>query len=119
MSYDIYLKDPKTNEVYELSNPHHMKGGTYCIGGTDKATFNITYNYSKILCDILGEKGIRTIYGMSGYNSLPILSEAMSKLTDDPYEVEYWTQSEGNVRIALLSLIILAKQCLDGIWVGD
>ena len=45
MSYDIELIDPLTGVVLELDAPHHMRGGTYAIGGTTKAHLNCTYNY--------------------------------------------------------------------------
>ena len=34
MSYDIYLADPATHEPLELEAAHHMRGGTYAMGGT-------------------------------------------------------------------------------------
>ena len=34
MSYDIELIDPVTKESIELDEPHHMRGGTYALGGT-------------------------------------------------------------------------------------
>ena len=45
MSYDIDLLDPVTKEIIQFENPHHIRGGTYAINGTTKASFNITYNY--------------------------------------------------------------------------
>ena len=58
MSYDIYLKDPVTNETLNLPFKHTMTGGTYAADydpNTDtwspkpisEAHLNITYNYSK------------------------------------------------------------------------
>ena len=37
MSYDISLTDPVTGETLELDTPHHMRGGTYAVGGTTEA----------------------------------------------------------------------------------
>lgn len=34
MSYDIDLTDPVTGEVLELEEVHHVRGGTYRMGGT-------------------------------------------------------------------------------------
>ncbi len=48
MSYDIELVDPVTKEPVELDEPHHMRGGTYAIGGTPHAHLNVTYNYGGI-----------------------------------------------------------------------
>lgn len=37
MSYDISLRDPVTGQTLQLDAPHHMRGGTYAIGGTTDA----------------------------------------------------------------------------------
>ena len=118
MSYDIYLRDPITKDVIMLDNNHQMKGGTYCLGGTAEAWLNITYNYYKIFYEKLGEKGIRTIYGMSGVDSIPILQKAIDQLKDDVDE-DYWKPTEGNVKRSLIQLLTLAKLRPDGIWDGD
>lgn len=74
MSYDIHLNDPVTKQTIELENPHFMRGGTYAIGGTKELSLNITYNYACVFCrpDVLGEKGIRSIYGKTGAESIPV-----------------------------------------------
>ena len=51
MSYDIYLKDPVTQEVIEFDEPHQMKGGMYAVGGTTEAWLNVTYNYAQYYYD--------------------------------------------------------------------
>ena len=80
MSYDINLTDPVTHEVIELSEPHFMRGGTYAVGGTTDMWLNVTYNYAKFYYrdDVLGEDGIRTIYGMTGAESIPVLEKAIA-----------------------------------------
>lgn len=118
MSYDIYLNDPVTGKVIELDSPHHMRGGTYQLGGTTEAYLNVTYNYGKYYYDVIGDDGIRTIYGMTGYQSLPLLRSAASKLGDDKSD-NYWEQTEGNAKAALLQLIALAEMRPDGVWDGD
>ena len=42
MSYDISLADPVTGETLELDAPHHMRGGTYEVGGSTRAHLNVT-----------------------------------------------------------------------------
>jgi hypothetical protein len=101
-----------------LDNNHQMKGGTYCLGGTAEAWLNITYNYYKIFYEKMGKKGIRTIYGMSGVDSIPILQKAIDQLKDDVDE-DYWKPTEGNVKRSLIQLLTLAKLRPDGIWDGD
>lgn len=118
MSYDIYLKDPITKQTIEFDNKHYITGGTYAFDGTQQAWLNITYNYGKIFYNILGEKGIRTIYGMTGASSVPILKDAITKLKDDVSE-NYWEPTEGNIKGSLYGLLAFAELRPDGIWDGD
>ena len=117
MSYDLYLCDPVTDETLELDAPHDMRGGTYAVGGTTRCHLSITYNYGKH-CRILGEKGIRTLYGLTGAESLPLLQAATALLGDDT-DPDYWEPTEGNAKQALLQLTALAQLRSDGIWRGD
>ena len=72
MSYDIYLTDSVTREPIELEEAHYMRGGTYVLSGTTEAWLNITYNYADwyyrpgVFGETADNKGIRTIYGLSG-----------------------------------------------------
>ena len=118
MSYDIRLVDAETKEGVMLDNSHLLKGGTYALGGTREAWLNVTYNYSSIFYKILGEKGIRSIYGLTGKDSIMILSKAISELKDDVSD-NYWEATEGNVRKALSDLLQLAIMKPDAIWDGD
>jgi hypothetical protein len=118
MSYDIYLKNPKTGKTLQLKEPHDLKGGTYAVGGIQDCWLNITYNYSKHYSRIFGEKGIRTIYGMTGAKSIPILESAIAKLKDNICD-NYWEPTEGNAKEALKNLLILAKKFPRGIFDGD
>lgn len=118
MSYDINLCDPVTHDVLELDEPHDMRGGNYCVGGNTECWLNITYNYAPIFRRELGEKGIRTIYGMTGAESIPVLEAAASRLADDATG-NYWDATEGNAKRALLQLVALATLRPDGVWDGD
>lgn len=118
MSYDIELVDPVTREALEIDQPHHIRGGTYQMGGSQRAWLNVTYNYSAHFRRVLGEEGIRTIYGMSGAASLPMLREAAGKLGDET-DPDYWKPTEGNAKRALFGLIALAELRPDGVWDGD
>jgi hypothetical protein len=75
-------------------------------------------NYSEHYFRVLGEKGIRTIYGMTGAESIPLLTEAAAKLGDD-VDANYWTATEGNAKKPLLQLAAMARLRPDGIWDGD
>lgn len=118
MSYDINLCDPVTHDVLLLDDPHDMRGGTYVMGGTREAHLNVTYNYAEHYKRVLGEGGIRTIYGMTGAESIPVLEAAASRLADDATG-NYWDDTEGNAKRALLQLVALAKLRPDGVWDGD
>lgn len=120
MSYDIDLCDPLTGSAIELDTPHHMRGGTYQVGGCPELSLNVTYNYGKFYYEdrCFGEKGIRTIYGMTGAESLPVLERAISALGDD-VDDDYWKPTEGNAKAALLQLLAMAKMRPDGVWNGD
>lgn len=117
MSYDICLVDPITNNTLEIDN-RQIKGGIYTIGGSKEAWLNITYNYGKFYYQTMGDNGIRTIYGMTGAESIPILKDAIAKLGDNVSD-DYWEPTEGNAKRALLGLLTFAQLRPDGIWNGD
>lgn len=118
MSYDLGLQDAITREWLTLDEPHHMRGGTYCIGGSSTAEINITYNYAKHYYRVMGDKGLRTIYGKTGAESIPILESAIEQLGND-VDDDYWKGTEGNAKRALLQCLALAKMRPDGVWAGD
>ncbi len=95
MSYDISLKDPVTGEVAEVPG-HLMHGGTYKADYhpetgiftpslNTEADLNITYNYASYYYEVYEEKGIRTIYGMTGLDSIAVL-EKMIFFINDKYK---------------------------------
>lgn len=114
------LCDPVTDDVLELPQEHFIKGGTYCLGGTRELWLNVTYNYAPIfyLEKCLGDEGIRTIYGKTGAESIPVLQKAISSLSND-VNPDYWHCSEGNAKKALCSLLSFAQMRPDGVWRGD
>jgi hypothetical protein len=95
-----------------------MRGGTYAVGGETECRLNVTYNYAEHYYRVFGEKGIRTIYGMTGAESLSALKEAAAKLRDDAVP-DYWLATEGNAKLALCHLIAFATLRPDGVWQGD
>ncbi len=118
MSYDLGLVHPVTGEALELDAPHRMKGGTYCVDGSDTADINITYNYWPHFRRVLGGKGIRELYGKTGGETIPILKAAIEALDTDVSD-DYWEATEGNARAALCQCLALAQMRPDGIWQGD
>lgn len=118
MSYDIEIIDPKTGKTAQVDKPHFVRGGSYALGGTTDLSLNITYNYAKHFYRVLGEGGIRSIYGKKVAETLPILAKAVAELKDDVHD-NYWEPTEGNARKALLNLIVIGAQFPDGVWQGD
>lgn len=117
MSYDIRLTE-KNGETIDFGFKHTITGGTYQRGGCSEAWLNVTYNYSEILEDKFGDEGIRSIYGMTGLESMPYFETAIAGLGDDRGD-SYWDATEGNVKKALRGLLLFAYLCPDGIWAGD
>jgi hypothetical protein len=118
MSYDIKLCDPVTGNTLHADSPHHMRGGTYCLGGTTELWINITYNYSPHFWRVMGENGIRSLYGKTGAEVIPLLEEAIVQLGDD-VDPDYWKPTEGNAKQALCALKAMAQSRPDGVFQGD
>ena len=118
MSYDLHLCDPETGKPVQVKERHFVVGGTYAIGGTNELWLSVTYNYAPHFHKVLGENGIRSIYGMTGRESIPVLEAAADQLGRDETD-DYWEPTEGNARAALLNLVRLAKMAPDGVWNGD
>lgn len=136
MSYDISLRDPVTGQTLQLDAPHHMRGGTYQVGGTTEAHLNVTWNYATHYYRVFTPAplrpgvdphhandggtvgGIRSIYGLTGAASIPVLQSAIDQLGDDTHP-DYWEPTEGNAKRALAQLLALARMRPDGVWNGD
>lgn len=122
MSYDIEMVD-LNGKVITFADKHDLRGGTYALGGTTEAHMNMTYNYSPVLYAKLGEKGIRTIYGMTAEESIPVLKDAISRLDRTAVDADYWKCTEGNVALALQNFVDLAEMVREvdpaAIWAGD
>ena len=140
MSYDISLCDPVTNEVLETEEPHQIMGGTFAVGGTRELWLNITYNYADwyyrpgvFASTQKVSEGIRTIYGMTGAQSIPVLKKAIRKLEslkgdisdEERRECEeqgatgYWMPTRENAIRPLYQLLAFAQMRPDGVWEGD
>ena len=133
MSYDVSLLDSKTKKVITFDFVHHMTGGTYILGGTNKAWLNVTYNYSIWYCKdgvFPDNIGIRVLDGMTATDSIPVLENAISvinNISEDlseekikAYEKEnvsgYWLPTKVNAIRPLYQLLAMAKLRPDGIW---
>lgn len=89
MGYDIYLKDPVTGKTAVVPG-HLMTGATYKAeyhpetgiftpALNTEADLKITYNYGTYYREV-AERGIRTIYGMSGGDSIAVLKDMIHNL---------------------------------------
>ena len=140
MSYCIELLDPVTKEVLHTDNPHDMQGSTYPINGTTELSLGVTYNYARwyyhagVFAATKEEsEGIRTIYGKSGAESIPILRSAIAALQaleEDISEQDrlacisvgadgYWMPTKENAIPPLYQLLSMAQLRPDGIWDRD
>lgn len=78
MSYDINLVDEK-GMICTVEN--YQEGGTYVLGGVNRASLNITYNYAPFFYKFLdNEKGIRWLYGKKGEECVTRLERAIKLL---------------------------------------
>lgn len=96
MSYDISLCDPVTHEPLKADSTHFIAGGMLAMGGTKELWLNVTYNYGHFYYqpEVFGENGIRSIYGKTGAESIPMLEKAIAALGDDVDDRNYWNATE-------------------------
>lgn len=117
MSYNVYMHADGSDEALPVDL--FEDGGTYRIGGTDKAEFNITYNYGWFFYRFLDkDDGIRWLYRKTGAETVERLNQAVSELGINRYR-DYWAPTPGNAGAALSRLLMWARQYPDGIFYGD
>ncbi len=117
MSWSFDLCDPVTKEVLVTDEKHFMFGATICVGGDNAMTLDVTYNYSDIINNVIeSEYGYAYFFnGKTGAETIPILKDAISKLSND-VDDDYWKATEGNAKRALSQLLAFAQMRPDGIW---
>lgn len=106
MSWDVSLVEHGKKLCVEKVEA----GGTYCIGGSDKAELNITYNYSKFYYKYLNtEEGLKWLDGKKAKKCIASLKKAVDIL--GTYEDEdYWKPTPGNAGKALSILLTWAEK---------
>ncbi len=115
MSYWVYLQHE--HETVEVEA--HEEGGTYALGGINRAELNITYNYGKQFYEagFYGEAdNLReALDKVIARDAIPRLEAAVEKLgveTDN----DYWRATAGNAGHALSILLGWAKQHPDAVF---
>lgn len=109
MSYWVYLGDEKGDTV-KVSR--HAEGGTYALGGTDKAELNVTYNYGQFYRSYLcgdEESGLKWLNGKKAKDTTSKLETAIAALGVEQDE-DYWKPTPGNAGYALSILLAWAKE---------
>ena len=125
MSYDIYLRDPVTGETAEVPGhlmvggtfraDYHPETGTFTPALNTEAHLNITYNYGSYYYEAAKENGIRSIYGMTGGDSIAVL-EKMIKILETKYKInEEWIYTKRDKTIYLDEKGNVIKDPLDAI----
>ena len=117
MSWTFDFCDPVTNEVLKTDEKHFMFGGTVCVGGTNAMSLDVTYNYSVIINRVIDGHGYtyaKFFNEKTGAEIIPMLKEAISKLSDDVDE-DYWKATEGNAKRILCQLLAFAQMRPDAV----
>lgn len=127
MSYDINLYYPTNGFLRGLESKisswedivNDSTYGELSEIGIRSEWVNISYNYCRFFLDSLGDYGIRTIYGMTGEQSIPILEEAIKKFGDIPPGFDLRESTAWGAKQHLINLLAMAKEHPEGIWKGD
>jgi hypothetical protein len=107
MSWWVYLRN-EDGFCCEIE-PRHKEGGTYVLGGTNRAELNITYNYSPFYACLDEEKGLEFIDGKKAEDCISRLEKAVSILGVET-DSDYWKATAGNAGLALAILLSCARQ---------
>lgn len=97
----------------------NTEGGTYVLGGTERAELNVTYNYTSFFHDALDkELGIRWLYHRQGKECIERLEKAVNALGTERDD-DYWASTPGNAGYALSILLSWTRKCPDCFFKGD
>ncbi len=126
MSYNVKLTDPKTGYVIVIDSKHSMPSMLQQLDGSDELSIRVTYNYGSILSRVINhvetpsdyKAGLRSLYGLTGGEAIPILKNAIAQLGSDVSN-NYFKATEGNVKEVLLQVLAMSEMRPDGIWKGD
>lgn len=101
MGYSLWLEDKETEQMCRRKEPEVDLGNVLCIGGSDLMEFNITYNYKPYYHNTKGfeKDGIRTIYGLTGKESLPLLKRLAEDIENNFKKDGKWIKTRVKQRI--------------------
>ena len=97
MSWDISLRD----DAGVCKVPRFEEGGTYAVGGTEKASLNVTYNYDNYF-------NFGALHGKTGKQTVKTLEDAVEFL-GMVRNRDYWKSTPGNVGYACNILLGWAR----------
>ncbi len=112
MSYDVALLD-KDGQACKVES--HEEGGTYVLGGNDRAELNVTYNYGGLIRAALHPDGLRWLHGKTAKETHQKLEVAVLTLGNTP-DADYWATTQGNAGHALAILLGWGIEHPDGMW---
>lgn len=132
MSYTVAIGQ----EIAQVSP--HTEGGTIAVGGSTEARMDVTYNYGWYYHLVFGENGIRHLKGMHVGQSLPLIANAIYRLSApnmrDQYNADkdndhldtwtepddyYWKPTPENALAVLKVMMIWGLDNINGIWYVD
>lgn len=99
MSWDLMLIDPLSKDPVDVDA--FTEGGTFPIGGTDKAVLNITYNYGKLF-------DFKYLNGKQAKDMIELLTYFAVNLGIEK-DRDYWRPTPGNVGYTIKLLLKWAK----------
>jgi len=112
MSWNVYLVGDEG--VVEVEN--FTDGGTYAIGGTDRAELNITYNYGVRFREAWDGVGLKEALNDRRAGDVVVaLDLAVAHLGIEPDD-DYWEPTAGNAGRALARLSEWAHQHPDAVF---
>jgi hypothetical protein len=109
MSWWISLECEACGSTVKVES--HSEGGTYCVGGTDRADLNVTYNYG-------GHFPFKSLHEKMAKETIDMLEEAVERLGIER-DQDYWAKTPGNAGYACSILLGWAKQHPEAIWRVD
>lgn len=114
MSWDVALVGD--NGVVRVAA--HEEGGTYVLGGNDRAELNVTYNYGPVYRRVLGHNLIDWLDGERAGDTIDTLKRVVVELGVEPDD-DYWAATDGNAGRAAEILRRWAEQHPDAKWDAD